>query len=213
MRPQPVALHLAILPSCMTIHDSDFLRAAEEAKDLHGMVLGNLTWTEAREKLEPETIVVIPLGAEAMEHGPRRFCVLTAGVSTVEPLEAARELLAAEGVTLAFTDIVAAGQSACAQVEQQPEGTHADEIETSMMLTLADWTLDMRKATSDFPKGKGPLSPDPSAGERDSSSGIDGDATLATREKGEKVVEGVVRSILAEIERLRTSPLPAAQAH
>ena len=79
-----------------------------------------------------------------------------------------------------------------------------------MMLTLADWTLDMRKATSDFPKGKGPLSPDPSAGERDLSSGIDGDATLATREK---VVEGVVRSILAEIERLRTSPLPAAQAH
>jgi creatinine amidohydrolase len=278
-------LHLALLPlaalalpACVTIHDSDILRLLEHRGDWKGTVLSDLTWIEARDKLTPETIVVIPLGAAAKEHGPhlelcndellagyfalrvlekqdvvvapsvnysfypafveypgsthlrletardmlvdivhslahhgpRRFYVLNTGVSTARPLKAAQEALAAEGITLAFTDIIAAGKAACAEVEQQPEGTHADEIETSMMLFIAPWTVDMSKATKDFPKGKGPLTPDPSKGERYSPSGIYGDATLATRAKGEKVVECVVKSILADIDALRASPLPAA---
>ncbi len=274
-----LAFALVALPSCITIHDSEFLQAFENDKGVRGKVLGNLTWIEAREKLKPETIVLVPLGAESKEHGPhlrlandafmacalslevtqqsdvilapiinysyypafveypgstslrletardlvvdvvrslahcgpRRFYVLNTGVSTVKPLKAAQELLAADGITLAFTDIIAAGKAACAEVETQPEGTHADEIETSMMLCIAPWTVDMSKATRDFPHGKGPLSPDPSAGERCSPSGIYGDATLATRAKGEKVVECVVKSILADIEALRASPLPAAR--
>ncbi len=281
MRPllAPLALLCLVLPSCITIHDSEFLQSFEDMRGVRGKVLGNLTWIEAREKLKPETIVMIPLGAESKEHGPhlrlandafmacalslevtqqsdvilapiinysyypafveypgstslrletardlvvdvvrslahcgpRRFYVLNTGVSTVKPLKAAQELLAADGITLAYTDIIAAGRQACAEVEQQPEGTHADEIETSMMLALAEWTVDMKKATKDFPKGKGPMSPDPKSGECCSPSGIYGDATLATRAKGEKVVECVVKSILADIEALRASPLPAGK--
>ena len=274
----PFALLSLALPSCITIHDSEFMQTCERAKGVEGKILGNLTWVEAREKLKPETIVMIPLGAESKEHGPhlrlandafmacalslqvtqksdvilapiinysyypafveyagstslrletardlvvdvvrslahcgpRRFYVLNTGVSTVKPLEAARDLLAAEGITLAFTDILAATKPACAEVEQQPEGSHADEIETSMMLALAEWTVDMKKATKDFPKGPGPLSPDPAAGACCSPSGIYGDATLATKAKGEKIVECVVKSILADIEKLRASPLPVA---
>lgn len=33
-------------------------------------MLGDLTWQQAEKILTPETIVVIPLGAEAKEHGP-----------------------------------------------------------------------------------------------------------------------------------------------
>ncbi len=267
------------LPSCTAIHDSDMLRVLEHREDWHGTVLSDLTWVEARDELKPETIVVIPLGAGAKEHGPhlhlnndelladyfvmrvlekedvvvaptlnysfypafveypgsthlrletardmlvdivhslarhgpRRFYVLNTGVSTVKPLKAAREALAADGITLAYTDIIAAGKSACAEVEKQPEGTHADEIETSMMLFIAPWTVDMSKATKDFPHGTGPLTPDPAAGERCSPSGIYGDATLATREKGERVVACIAKSILADIDALRASPLPAAK--
>jgi len=268
-----------ILPSCIVVPESDMLRRLEGRAEWHGTVLADQTWVEARDLLKPETIVVIPLGASAKEHGPqlnlnndellasyftmrvlekaevvvapavaysyypafveypgstslrletardllvdivrslarhgpRRFYVLNTGVSTVKPLKLAQELLAAEGITLTYTDIIAASRAACAEVEQQPEGTHADEIETSMMLFIAPWTVDMSKATKDFPHGEEPLSPDPAAGERYSPSGISGDATLATREKGEKVCECVVKAILADIDALRTSALPAAK--
>lgn len=35
-----------------------------------GILLENLTWQEAEKRLKPETVVVIPLGAAAKEHGP-----------------------------------------------------------------------------------------------------------------------------------------------
>ncbi len=35
-----------------------------------GILLENITWIEAEQVLTPETIVVIPLGAAAKEHGP-----------------------------------------------------------------------------------------------------------------------------------------------
>ena len=41
---------------------------------------------------------------------------------------------------------------------------------------------------------------------RFSASGVYGDATLATRAKGEKVVEATIAGILAEIEALRRAP-------
>src|SRR5580693_535290 len=35
-----------------------------------GILLEDLTWQEAEKTLRPETIVVIPIGAESKEHGP-----------------------------------------------------------------------------------------------------------------------------------------------
>ena len=35
-----------------------------------GIVLADLTWVEAEKVLKPETVVVIPIGAESKEHGP-----------------------------------------------------------------------------------------------------------------------------------------------
>src|ERR1700746_1986283 len=35
-----------------------------------GILLEDLTWQEAEKVLRPETIVVIPIGAESKEHGP-----------------------------------------------------------------------------------------------------------------------------------------------
>ena len=35
-----------------------------------GVVLSDLTWVEAEKVLTPETVVVIPIGAESKEHGP-----------------------------------------------------------------------------------------------------------------------------------------------
>lgn len=35
-----------------------------------GIVLGDLTWQQAERLLTPDAVIVIPLGAEAKEHGP-----------------------------------------------------------------------------------------------------------------------------------------------
>mgnify|MGYP000384937199 CR=1 FL=1 len=244
-----------------------------------GVLLEELTWQAAEARLTAETVVVIPVGAAAKEHGPhlrlgndfllaehfkrrvlaeadvvvaptvnyhfypafveypgstslrletardlvvdicrslarfgpRRFYALNTGVSTVRALQPAAELLAADGILLTYTDLLKSLGPVEARVLQQAGGTHADEAETSMMLVLAPEAVDMTKAVTDFhPKGEGGLSRDPNSKKTYSPTGIWGDPTLATREKGEQIVAALVAAMLADIERLRAAPLPAA---
>jgi len=245
-----------------------------------GVLLEQLTWQQAEKILTPDTVIVIPLGAQAKEHGPhlplandwtmaeylkqrvlhsadvviaptvnysfypafveypgstslrletardmivdicrglsrfgpRRFYVLNTGVSTAKPLRLAAEQLAAEGILLHFTDVLRAAADVEKQVAKQEGGTHADEIETSMMLYIAPKTVDMSKAVKDYHPGSGPLTRTPRDGGVYSASGVYGDATLATRAKGQRVVEAMVGAILAELETLRRAPLAAASA-
>ena len=142
-------------------------------------------------------------------HGPRRFYIINTGISTLRALKPAAELLAREGILLRYTDLIALNGVVEKKIAQQEGGTHADEIETSMMLYLAPETVDMSKAVKDFnarsseggltrkPKGPGVYSP----------TGSWGDPTLATREKGRIVTEALVDGILRDIEKLRASPL------
>src|ERR1700685_1768690 len=141
-----------------------------------GILLEDLTWVEAEKALTPETVVVIPIGAESKEHGPhlklktdylqaeyytrqileradvvvaptvnysfypafveypgsttlrletardmlvdicrslarygpRKFYALNTGVSTLRALKPAAEILAAEGITFRYTDVLKA---------------------------------------------------------------------------------------------------------
>ena len=140
-------------------------------------------------------------------YGPRRFYVLNTGVSTARPLAAAAEILKAEGIRFAFTNILEVSGPAEAQVKQQVRGTHADEIETSMMLYMHPERVDMSKAVKDdSPQGAGGLTRVRGNDKTYSPSGVWGDATLATREKGRIVVEAMVLGILREIETLRSAP-------
>jgi len=248
-----------------------------------GVLLEDLTWVEAEKALRPDTVVVIPLGAESKEHGPhlrlgndfliaqylsarvrqksavvvaptvnysyypafaeypgstslrletardvfvdvsrslarfgpRRFYALNTGVSTVRALEPAARALAADGILLRYTDVLKAISPVEKRVARQEGGTHADEIETSMMLYISPADVDMGKAVKDYRPGQGPLTRDPkkaNEGSVYSPSGIWGDATLATREKGKVVVEALVESIVAQIEDLRKAEPPAVSA-
>ena len=241
-----------------------------------GVLLENLTWIEAENILTPDTVVVIPLGAEAKEHGPhlklnndfvmaeylkrrvleqsnvviaptvnysfypafveypgstslrletardlivdicrslarygpRRFYVLNTGISTLRALKPAAELLAADGILLRYTDLKIT-EPIEKTIRQEEGGTHADEIETSMMLYMAPASVDMKKAVKDYHENKpGPLTRDPNGNGTYSPTGIWGDPTLATRAKGEKVTGALVAGILKEIEELRGSPVP-----
>lgn len=244
--------------------------------------LEDLAWVDAEARLVPDTVVVIPLGAAAKEHGPhlklrndailaehltrrmtdaaavvvapalsyhyypafleypgstslslatardmtadivrglarygpRRFYALNTGISSVRALEPAAKVLAAEGVLLRYTNFEALLAPAVG-AQKQEGGSHADELETSMMLHLDPSSVDMTRAVKDFGAATRPLrlSRRPGiAGTTYSPSGIWGDPTLATPEKGRVIVDALVKGILADIDELRraTPPEPAA---
>ncbi|MBI4853116.1 MAG: creatininase family protein [Acidobacteria bacterium] len=252
-------------------------KAPVEVKSPKGVLLEDLTWLEAEKLLNDKTIVVIPIGAAAKEHGPhlklkndfliaeylkkrvltdsqviiaptvnynfypafleypgstslrletardliidichnfsthgvRRFYVINTGVSTRRPLKAASEQLISEGILLDYTDIIKIAEPVEKEIKKQEGGTHADEIETSIMLYITPDQVDMSKAVKDYSPDKGPLTRNPNNAQGTySKTGIWGDPTLATKEKGQKIVEAIVSGILRDIEILRTRELP-----
>jgi len=143
-------------------------------------------------------------------YGPRRFYVLNTGVSTVRALAPAVEMLAADGIVMRYTDILKALGPTEKAIAKQEGGTHADEIETSMILYISPGDVDMGKAVKDYHPGTGSLTRDQKAeGKTYSPTGVFGDATLATKEKGRIVTEALVDAILKELEELRKAPPPA----
>jgi len=139
-------------------------------------------------------------------YGPRRFYILNTGFSTLRPLAQAAAELAKDGIVLRYTDM--SKEDPVETKVRQSGGTHADEIETSMMLYIAPESVRMKKAVRDLgPDQPGPLTRDPHGKGTYSPTGAWGDPTLATREKGQAVVESSVATILKDIEDLRqTAP-------
>lgn len=157
-------------------------------------------------RLETARDLLVDICRGLARFGPRRFYVLNTGVSTVRALQPAQEQLAAEGITLRYTDLLRTLEPVDKEVGQQEGGTHADEGETSMMLYIAPQTVDMSKAVKEYHPGKGPFTRNPQGPGVVSISGVYGDPTLATRAKGERYVETLVRGVLADIEELRRLP-------
>ena len=142
--------------------------------------------------------------------GPRRFYVLNTGVSTARALELSARALAPQGVLLGYTDLAARLESASAPVRQEEGGTHADEVETSMMLYIDSASVDMRRAVKELAPASSPmhLTRRRAAPGTFSESGVWGDPTLATREKGRVIVEALVSAIIGDIEAIRRATPP-----
>ncbi|MEA2339574.1 MAG: creatinine amidohydrolase, partial [Thermoanaerobaculia bacterium] len=158
-------------------------------------------------RFETARDVVVDICRSLARFGPRRFYILNTGVSTLRPLAAAAEMLAADGIVMRYTNLNVT-EPVEKPIRKEEGGTHAEEIETSMMLYIAPESVDMKKAVKDYHPSNGPLTRDPNGKGTYSASGVWGDATLATREKGRIVTEALVTSILAEVEQLRSAALP-----
>jgi creatinine amidohydrolase len=153
--------------------------------------------------------LVIDIVRSLAAYGPRRFYVLNTGISPLGPLQAAAQLLRRDGILLRYTDIAAVSAAETKRVQQQTRGSHADEIETSMMLYIAPERVNMRLAVrDDNVEVPGPLTRKADGKGTYSPSGVWGDATLATREKGRVVVEATVTGLLRDIATLRSAALP-----
>src|SRR3569832_852582 len=150
-------------------------------------------------RLETARDLLVDIARGLARFGPRRFYVLNTGVSTVRALEPAQQELRKDGIRLAYLDWLKARGPIEKQIAQQEGGTHADELETSMMLYIAPHSVDMRRAVKDYrPHRPGGFTRDPSAASGSySPSGVWGDPTLATRDKGALLTEHAVTTVLA----------------
>lgn len=139
-------------------------------------------------------------------YGIKKFYVLNTGVSTLRPLGQAKQELFKSGIILEYLNILEVDETLPPGLMKQKGGTHADEGETSMMLYIAPETVDMSKAVKDFdsrPNRRG-LTRDPNGKGHYSPTGIWGDPTLATKEKGKIIVENTVSAIVDQVKELIT---------
>ena len=123
---------------------------------------------------------------------------------TLGPLADARNELRVKGIILNYLNDLEVDEKLPAVLMKQEGGTHADEGETSMMLYIAPETVDMSKAVKDYdprPNRKG-LTRDPQGAGHFSPTGIWGNPTSATREKGRIIVEATVAEIIRQVKEL-----------
>jgi creatinine amidohydrolase len=155
--------------------------------------------------LETSRAMITDIVRSLAHYGPRRFYILNTGISTLKPLSQASAELDKIGILLRYTDFTK--EDPAEKRLRQSGGTHADEIETSMMLYIAPESVQMKKAVRDFnPNQPGPLSRDPKGRGTYSPTGAWGDPTLATREKGQAVVESLLTTIVKDIDDLHRAP-------
>lgn len=158
--------------------------------------------------LSPETFGAIldEVLAGFVDQGVRRIVVLNTGVSTTPVITVRlREFYERHRVRVMCANIVSLGTDTDALMSQK-FGGHGDEHETSIILALAPDKVQMDKAAVDY--GHKEILPRsqfyvPSFFDADEASGWDfsrygvrGDPSLATAEKGEKMLTAIVRDVV-----------------
>jgi creatinine amidohydrolase len=141
-----------------------------------------------------------------IRHGATRIAVVNTGVSTEAPLRVvARDVYAAHRVRVAVADIRTLGRETAKRLGQKLGG-HGDELETSLVLAIDPDAVRLDRAEPDYGRMLDApatvfyqpvvFSSDPAAGLDYSKTGVRGDPTLATREKGEAILAAMARELV-----------------
>ena len=159
--------------------------------------------------LRPETFqaMLTDVFDKLVRDGVTRIAVVNTGVSTEAPLRiVVREFYERTGVRVLTADIASLGKRTKALI-QQKLGGHGDEAETSMILAIAPQAVRFDKAVVDY--GNALAAPrtvfymptifdgDPATGPDYSVSGVRGDPTLATVEKGQAILADMAAELVA----------------
>jgi creatinine amidohydrolase len=130
---------------------------------------------------------VAEIASQILGHGCRALFVLDTGISTRAPVKRALARLESSN---AFHLKIHEGpryRRAAAALTRQRHGSHADELETSLMLAIAPELVEMSRAEASpaiAETAPGRLTPTEKGSPNYSRSGSLGDPTLATLEKG-----------------------------
>jgi creatinine amidohydrolase len=164
--------------------------------------------------------MVHEIASGILDNGIRRLFVLDTGISTLAPV--ARALARLDAGKVMHLRIYQGPRfcGAAARLAAQSHGSHADELETSLMLALAPDVVDMARAeasparTQEVP---GRLTPSDTNSPNYSRSGSYGDPTLATSAKGAALLAAIlddlneqVAAFMADNTRQRSNPIRSA---
>jgi creatinine amidohydrolase len=139
--------------------------------------------------------------------GVRIVFILDTGLSTIAPVDEAIQL-SRDPSRVRHVPIFRGPRflATAHDLMQQPYGSHADEIETSLMLTIAPSLVDLARAKPSLLSAEGPmqgpLSPDDPTSPNYSLSGGYGDPTLASIDKGSRLFAAILRD-LSEVANAR----------
>ena len=129
-----------------------------------------------------------------LEKGAKNIILFSGHWGNVSPVKiAARELLDDDGYEnvyhLSYTNLKKLGEGIMETELWNSSGFHAGEIETSIMLKIAPERVDMSKAVIDYPEVPSEYQIKPIHWKKFAKTGIFGDATKATAQKGQKFLE------------------------
>ena len=142
--------------------------------------------------------VVHEVASGILGHGCPKLFVLDTGISTLPPVERALARHDAGRVKHLRIHDGPRYRQAVERLAEQSHGSHADELETSLMLALAPQLVDMTRAEPSPAIGfeaPGPLTPLDVNSPNYSRSGSYGDPTLATSAKGEILLAAMLDDI------------------
>jgi len=151
-----------------------------------------------------------------IRHKARDIAIINTGVSTEGPIQiVAREMLARHGVRINVADIRALGKGPRGLLKQALGG-HGDEKETSMILAIEPGSVDMTRAVPDYGAMReepdtvfyrpAVFGDDPASGPDYSLTGVRGDPSLATAEKGRAFLEAMIDELVEGLTLLRGRP-------
>jgi creatinine amidohydrolase len=158
--------------------------------------------------------LVREIAAEILRGGCRKLLVLNTGISTLAPVDRALARLDAVSVKHLWIHGGPRYPRVAKQLAQQGHGTHADELETSLMLALSPHLVDMKRAEASPAVTKdtsGPLTPSDPNSPNYSRSGSYGDPTLATSAKGDTLLTAMLDDLNEHVAAFIAKPAAAAQ--
>ncbi len=147
--------------------------------------------------LHPDTLraMLLDIGRGLLRAGVRALVIVNGHFGNREPIAlAARFLKQESGFPVLHLDYPRLEQIATEVCESEPAAPtfyHADEVETSMMLALAPELVRMDKAAREYPVVPELFGLTPMRLDHFCSTGVFGDPTRATAEKGEAIVDRI----------------------
>ena len=139
--------------------------------------------------------LVREIAGQILGGGCRRLFVLNTGMSTLAPVDRALARLASDRVKHLWIHGGPRYPRMVKQLSEQSHGSHADEMETSLMLALAPHLVDMMRAEASPVLEQvtpGALTPTDPNSPNYSRSGSFGDPTRATAAKGEALLAAML---------------------
>jgi creatinine amidohydrolase len=139
--------------------------------------------------------LVREVAGQILGSGCPKLLVLNTGISTLAPVDRALTRLASERVKHLWIHEGPRYPRVAKQLAEQSHGSHADELETSLMLALAPHLVDMTRAEASPELNQetpGALTPSDPKSPNYSRSGSYGDPTRATAAKGEALLAAML---------------------